>query len=143
LQIGFSSSDMSRNTQKFIIKYPLFFYLWFLTAIDNELISSYCFRFLFVIKQFKKIYIHIVRLFDCFFYLPILFNFIYAEKLPTYFIYDNACHLKPFIENNNMQKTERGKTLLRKTFVIDRLHLKNHVSPHCKLNYNPDLYDDL
>jgi hypothetical protein len=67
----------------------------------------------------------------------------YAEKLPIYFIYDNACHLKPFIENNNMKKTERGKTLLRKTFVIDRLHLKNHVSPQCKLNYNPDLYDDL
>jgi hypothetical protein len=42
-----------------------------------------------------------------------------------------------------MKKTERGRTLLRKTFVIDRLHLKNHVSPQCKLYYIPDLYDDL
>ena len=35
----------------------------------------------------------------------------YAEKLPIYFIYINSCHFKPFIENNNIKKTERGKTL--------------------------------
>jgi hypothetical protein len=65
-------------------------------------------------------------------------------NFPKYLIYDNACDLSEYIQNNKIgEKSERGKTLQDSTFVVDRLHIKNHVREDCHKIYNIDLQEDL
>ena len=66
----------------------------------------------------------------------------FSKCIPKYLIY--ACHLDEYLKHNKVTEiSERGKTLQASTFVIDRLHIKNHVRENCHLNYNADLYDEM
>ncbi len=68
----------------------------------------------------------------------------HAIKLPKFLIYDNACHLESFFNNNDIaEKSERGRKIRDIDFVIDRLHIHNHVRADCHLYYNANLYDEL
>ena len=74
----------------------------------------------------------------------------WSSKLPQFFIYDDACHLKQYINNktnNNTKKfkkfTERTNILCEKTHVIDKMHILNHKAEWCLKNCNPYLIDDL
>ena len=63
---------------------------------------------------------------------------------PKYLIYDDACHLKKFVEKNNiMVKSIRGKFLANITYAIDRLHFSNHNDQWCRNNFDPDRIKDL
>ena len=68
----------------------------------------------------------------------------FSNELPKFLIYDNACHLDKYLEHNKIKTiSERGKKLKESHFVIDRLHIKNHVRQNCHINYNADLHEDL
>ena len=67
----------------------------------------------------------------------------FSFSLPQYIIYDNACHLYEYVQNNIVNKSERGQKLLDSKLVIDRLHIKNHVRSDCHLVFNANLHDDL
>ena len=54
---------------------------------------------------------------------------------PKLFAYDDACHLKRFV--NKETSTEVGKLFASLTMVVDKLHFKNHVDRWCKQNVNP------
>ena len=60
-----------------------------------------------------------------------------------FFIYDNACHLKAYINKSMNSSTDRARKLQQVRFVIDRLHIKNHVDANCHKNYNADLEPEL
>ncbi len=67
-----------------------------------------------------------------------------CQKLPEYFIYDDACHLKQYMNNRNFENiTERTNTLFKKTHVIDKMHILNHKSKWCLKYCNPYLIKDL
>jgi len=63
---------------------------------------------------------------------------------PKFIIYDNACHLSEYISNHSIaEKSQRGDILHKSIFVIDRLHIKNHVRKDCHTIYNADLHNEL
>ncbi len=67
-----------------------------------------------------------------------------SDEFPKFIIYDNACHLAEFIKSRSIsQYSIRGKILEESTFVIDRLHIKNHVRDECHKFYNVDLHNEL
>jgi hypothetical protein len=67
-----------------------------------------------------------------------------STVFPKYIIYDNACHLSEYIINHNIgEKSNRGNILKTSVFVIDRLHIKNHVRENCHQIYNADLHSEL
>ena len=50
-------------------------------------------------------------------------------KIPTFTINDDACHLKKYLEKLNGFKNinNRCNFFSATTFVVDKLHIKNHV----------------
>ena len=60
------------------------------------------------------------------------FLFDILDQLPKYIIYDNACHLEPFIKTHNKLDDKQSAELKKKVFVIDRLHYNNHTRKECK-----------
>lgn len=55
---------------------------------------------------------------------------------PTLLAYDDACHLKRFI--NKRAFTKIGEFLSKScTLVVDKLHFKNHTDRWCRANVNP------
>ncbi|CAF1467082.1 unnamed protein product [Adineta ricciae] len=69
----------------------------------------------------------------------LLYMYQNIENFPDILIYDDACHLKLFIENsNNFVKITRAKQKLDKLKIFcDKLHYRNHVDPWCRINTNP------
>ena len=64
------------------------------------------------------------------------------DQSPKYFIYDNACHLQPFINSHNTLTNNRLEILKEKHFCIDRLHYYNHTREICK-TFHCDNYQEL
>ena len=63
---------------------------------------------------------------------------------PKYLIYDDACHLKKFVEKNNIsEKSIRGKFLANIIYAIDRPHFNNHNDQWCRNNFDWDRIKDL
>ncbi len=61
------------------------------------------------------------------FYLDIV-SLIDPIELPEYFIYDDACHLRRFMENKKFNTlSRRASILVNKTHVIDKLYIRNHT----------------
>ena len=50
--------------------------------------------------------------------------------------YDDACHLKRFIDRRQTSKV--GKFLASIKIAVDRMHFKNHVDKWCRKNLDPD-----
>jgi hypothetical protein len=66
--------------------------------------------------------------------------------LPTYIIYDDACHLKRFVDNHNVKTNyqfQRLNEFCQLKFVVDKLHIKGHKEKwcleHCDPTNNPEL----
>ncbi len=69
----------------------------------------------------------------------------FSVSTPKYYVYDDACHIKPFIENSkniNVQ-TKRYDTLVNKTHIIDKLHIQNHIKEKCLKECNPYRWPEL
>ena len=64
------------------------------------------------------------------------------ELAPKYLVYDDACHLKHFLENNSQLSEDRRAIFSNKLFVIDRLHYKNHTRKTCS-TFRCDNYEEL
>ena len=54
-------------------------------------------------------------------------------------LYDDACHLKKFSENNDARKNlnEVTRFLAEVPKHVDNFHFKNHVDPWCHAMCNP------
>lgn len=63
------------------------------------------------------------------------------ERLKQYFLaYDNMCHLdglRAAAEDLPLPEPYKNMWKIIKK-IIDRLHLKNHVNPQCKVKYSPE-----
>ncbi|CAF4493257.1 unnamed protein product [Rotaria sp. Silwood2] len=72
----------------------------------------------------------------------LLYMYQNVENFPDVIIYDDACHLKLFIENsNNFVRSTPSKEKFEKAKILcDKLHYRNHVDPWCRRNTNP--YND-
>jgi hypothetical protein len=72
----------------------------------------------------------------------LLYMYQNIENFPDILIYDDACHLKLFIDNSNnfIQITRATQKLQRLKVFCDKLHYRNHVDPWCRRNTNP--YND-
>ena len=76
------------------------------------------------------------------YYLDLISNC--DTELPEYFIYDDACHVKRFVEKRNFSKiSSRASILFHKKHYIDKLHFLNHKDAWCEKNCNPNKVDDL
>ena len=74
----------------------------------------------------------------------LLDNLQFMNSPPKYLIYDNACKLEAYLKKRSIKdKSIRGGVLCNMTFVIDRLHIKNHTNENCHKYNNPYLFDDL
>ncbi len=62
--------------------------------------------------------------------------------LPRYIVYDDACHLKKFVEKR-IDKSERTTVFKDKIFVVDKLHITGHTDHNCRKSCHPDLFPDL
>ena len=70
------------------------------------------------------------------FYLDIIEN---AHFAPDILIYDDGCHLKKFIEKNQIsRKSERAIVLDKTKILIDKFHINNHTDKWCLKNCNPN-----
>jgi len=60
------------------------------------------------------------------------------ENFPDILIYDDACHLKLFIDNrNNFVRDINAKQKLQRVKIFcDKLHYRNHVDPWCRRHTN-------
>jgi hypothetical protein len=66
------------------------------------------------------------------------------NKLPKYFLYDDACHLLKYMINNKLnEKTKRGKLLARHKHFVDKLHIQNHTNLWCLKYCHPSDERDL
>ena len=65
--------------------------------------------------------------------------------MPDYIVYDNACKLQRFCENNcNVNNPgDRVHKLLKNKFVVDRLHIQGHTDPTCNAINHPDFFPGL
>lgn len=65
-------------------------------------------------------------------------------KCPEYLTYDDACHLKKLLNNEQriINDSERLKKFKKITLLVDRFHFKTHkkTDSFCKNNCDPDLY---
>jgi len=70
---------------------------------------------------------------------------ILLDKQPDYIIYDDACHLRRFIQNdkNYNKTTPRLENFRKKHFVVDKLHIQGHTEVWCHKNCAPHLFPDL
>ena len=65
-------------------------------------------------------------------------------ELPHYFAYDDACHLRRYLDLRNFEsRTERSKKLSNKVHIIDRFHIHNHKDEWCQATCNPNLYSEI
>jgi hypothetical protein len=64
------------------------------------------------------------------------------DTTPKYIVYDNACHLEPFLKDHHKLGQARLLKLNDTKFIIDRLHIHNHVRQICK-NFKCENYEDL
>ena len=71
-----------------------------------------------------------------------LFLLDFLNYIPNFIIYDDACHLHPFMEKHNKLKDERLKKFETLKFTIDRLHIHNHTRPICK-EYSSEKHTEL
>jgi len=62
--------------------------------------------------------------------------------LPEYIVYDDACHLKKFVEAR-WDNSERAQVFKTKKFVVDKLHITGHTDHNCRATCHPDLFNDL
>ena len=60
-------------------------------------------------------------------------------KFPDLWAYDDACHLKRFV--NKRQTTLLGKKFADLVMVVDKMHFANHKDPWCRKNVNPHLVE--
>ena len=69
----------------------------------------------------------------------LLYMYQNIENFPDTLIYDDACHLKLFIENSdNFVQMTRAKQKLEKLKIFcDKLHYRNHVDFWCRKHTNP------
>jgi hypothetical protein len=68
----------------------------------------------------------------------------HSESTCNYLIYDNACSLQHFLKLRKIETlSPRGAILQSMTFIIDRLHIKNHVNPNCHANFDANDFEDL
>ena len=57
----------------------------------------------------------------------------------TTLAYDNMCHLDTLrISRKNLPPVPFNEMWQKVRKVIDRLHLRNHKEPLCRVKYNPD-----
>jgi len=67
-----------------------------------------------------------------------------VQKQPEIFLYDDACHLRKYIEKRDFKnKTIRACELQKKKHFIDKFHIHNHVDPWCLDNCNPCQVEEL
>lgn len=67
-----------------------------------------------------------------------------SNKLPKFFIYDDACHLSKYLINNKVkEKSTRGQLLSDKRHYVDKLHIKNHTDEWCLNNCDPNKVEEL
>ena len=64
------------------------------------------------------------------------------KKFPEYCIYDNACKLDKYC-NNNAKKTVRAEVFPKTKFVVDRMHIKGHVGKECLTKNHPSKFPEL
>ena len=64
--------------------------------------------------------------------------------MPQYIIYDDACHLKKFVQKRVKENpTDRLVEFNKYPFIVDKLHIQGHVDPWCLANCNPKDHADL
>jgi len=65
------------------------------------------------------------------------------DHIPTFIIYDNACHLHEYLKRHEILKDEKRKRKLQNTkFAIDRIHIHNHTRKICQ-DYNCNRFEEL
>jgi len=75
------------------------------------------------------------------YYLDIISS---AQQQPEIFLYDDACHLRKYIEKRDFtNKSKRASVLQNKQHFIDKFHIHNHVDPWCLKNCNPQNIEEL
>ena len=68
------------------------------------------------------------------------------EKIPVFTIYDDACHLKKYIENlKSFNENKLRCTFFKSTkLVVDKFHIHNHVDElYCLKFCDPNKYSEL
>ena len=69
------------------------------------------------------------------------------DNFPKLLAYDDACHLKRFVNNPvRSNKSDSAKLLAEIRMVVDKMHFANHVDKWCRRNVNPytdDLFKDI
>ncbi|CAF1413648.1 unnamed protein product [Adineta ricciae] len=62
-----------------------------------------------------------------------------CEHVPDVLIYDDACHLKRFVQNKNnfIQETPANQRISQLQIFCDKLHYRNHTDPWCRKHTNP------
>jgi hypothetical protein len=63
-------------------------------------------------------------------------------EVPNFIIYDDACHLHPYLMRHQNLLDVRLKKLEKIKFSIDRLHIHNHTRKICQ-EYNSDKHKEL
>ena len=64
--------------------------------------------------------------------------------MPEFIVYDDACHLRRFVEKSNRIKTtERLESFSKYKFVVDKLHIQGHIELWCHQNCHPRLHPSL
>jgi len=69
----------------------------------------------------------------------VLYIYQNIENFPDILVYDEACHLKLFVENSNnfIRVTRARQRLERLKLFCNKLHYRHHVDPWCRKNTNP------
>ena len=58
--------------------------------------------------------------------------------------YDDACHLKRFARDPMWAGiTDQGKQPASVEMVVDKMHMKGHVDPWCKMNCDAEIFSEL
>eukprot|EP00732_Lithocolla_globosa_P002909 Lithocolla_globosa_v1_NODE_2087_length_2166_cov_20.599057.p1 type:complete len:117 gc:universal NODE_2087_length_2166_cov_20.599057:1769-1419(-) len=67
----------------------------------------------------------------------VLINDVFLQiGFPKFIAYDDACHLFRFVQNR-VKDFPIAEPLALCTWMVDRLHFKNHIDKWCKENMNP------
>jgi len=67
-----------------------------------------------------------------------------VDKEPEFIIYDDACRLRRYIENcYRLTPTPRLEHLIKKKYVVDKLHIQGHTETWCHQNCHPSLFREL
>ena len=63
----------------------------------------------------------------------------HCEQFPDVLVYDDACHLRRFVQNKNnfVQVTPANEKISNLEIVCDKLHYRNHTDPWCREHTNP------